>query len=273
MMTFTRNALISTLLCCLFSQAYAGLLINPKRVVLEDRDRAASLDLLNEGQETIRYQIFFEQKRLNKEGKIVDVENPDEGGPYAKDMIRYSPRRVDIPPGGKQTIRLAVRRPKDLANGEFLSHLVFKEIPAKEPVSVVDSDLPDEVLQLTFKPTLRIAIPVIVRKGELSATADISKAEFIADDGEFGSVVFQLHRDGDASLYGSVEVYEQTGAGLGERIGFGRGVALYTSLSERKVRLTLNKALKPGANQLLLRFDEAGKYGGNNLIEASIQLH
>jgi len=267
-----KIAFVGALLSCFISQAYAGLLINPKRIVLEDRERAASLDLLNESDGTIRYQIFFEQKTISKEGKIVDVEDPDKGGPYAKDMIRYSPRRVDIEAGGKQTIRLAVRRPKDLANGEYISHLVFKEIPSKAPKSEVGEDIPDNVLKLTLKPTLRIAIPVIVRKGELSATADISSAILNIEDGTFGAVSFQLHRSGSASLYGAVEVYEQFGATQGGRVGFGKGVAVYTSLNERAVRLRLGQAINPEASSLLLRFDEAGKYGGNNLVEKIIKL-
>lgn len=266
------SALFAFLFTAILSQtASAGLEIHPKRIVMEDRDRAASLDLLNDGDETIRYQIFFEVKTISPEGKIIDVENPDESGPYAKDMIRYSPRRVDIPAGGQQTIRLAARRPKDLPDGEYISHLVFKEIPNKTPARDKESDLPETVLQLNIKPTLRIAIPIIVRKGQLSATADMSELELI-DEGEFGSVAFQLHRQGSASLYGAVEIYEQVNGAVGERIGYGKGVAAYTSLDQRRVRIFLSQKPSDRATGLLVRFDEAGEFGGNNLVEKVLKL-
>jgi len=266
------KVLFTALLTCLFAQTVnAGLEIHPKRIVMEDRDRAASLDLLNSGDATIRYQIFFEVKQISPDGKIVDVLNPDETGPHAKDMIRYSPRRVDIPADGQQTIRLAVRRPKDLPDGEYISHLVFKEIPNKAPVREKEAELPDTVLKLSIKPTLRIAIPVIVRKGQLSATADISDLELV-DEGEFGGVAFQLHRQGTASLYGAVEVYEQVNGVLGERVGYGKGVAVYTSLEQRRVRIFLSQKPSEQATGLLVRFDEAGEFGGNNLVEKVITL-
>ena len=48
-------------------------------------------------------------------------------------MIRYAPRRVTVPPGGSQQIRILLRRPRDLEPGEYRSHLwIVTEQAAKE---------------------------------------------------------------------------------------------------------------------------------------------
>jgi len=262
---------VAALASLVVSQAYAGLLINPKRVVLADRERSATLDLMNEGQEVARYQIFFEQKMMNKEGVIVDMVDTEDGAVFAKDMIRYSPRRVDIKPGQKQTIRLAARRPKNLPDGEYISHLVFKEIPSKiENGSQADNS--EKKLKLAFRPTLKLAIPIIVRKGELSAIGEIKDVDLDAPAASPNALTFTLGRSGERSLYGDVEIYEMSGEQLGDRIGFAKGIALYTDVSDRKVRVPLARDVSQGVDRLYVRYDEGGKYGGTNLVESAYSL-
>jgi P pilus assembly chaperone PapD len=260
---------VFVVLVCFYAQSYAGLLINPKRIVLEDRERAASLDLLNDGTETARYQIYFEQKTMNLDGAIVPVEDPDANGPHAKDMVRYSPRRVDIEPGGRQTIRVAARRPKDLVDGEYLSHLVFKEIPV---LASEEKGEDDEDLTVALKPTLTIAIPIIVRKGELDSKADLTDIKWLVEEGKHGAVSYRLHREGSASLYGTTEVFEIRDGEVGERVAVAKGVGLYTTVPSRLVKVRLARPLDPEVKQLLVRYDEDEKYGGTNLVEQVLSL-
>jgi len=271
---FKLFAVIATLLC-ITTEVLAGLVLNPQRIVLQDRERSASLKLLNTAEEMGRYQIFFEHKFMKEDGSIVNIENPEEGGPYAGDMIRYSPRRVDIKAGGSQTIRLAVRRPKDLADGEYISHLVLKQIPNKVEVAETNSSnaaKDSEVeLALAVQPVLKLAIPVIVRKGNLETKADIDNIVPIKNDnGLVTDVHFTLHREGDFSLYGNVELYEKSESGLGKRIGFIRGIALYDPTVKRLVRIHLDEAKNLSGKPLRLRFEENEKYGGSNVIEKDI---
>jgi len=254
------------------SSATAGLVLNPQRIVLADRERSASLDLLNTDDAIGRYQIYFEHKMMKEDGDIVDIENPEEGGPYAGDMIRYSPRRVDIAAGGSQTIRLAVRRPKDLADGEYLSHLVLKQIPNKqaELESNTDKKIDEKQLSLSVQPILKLAIPVIVRKGQLDTDAEIKDVITIKKDNLVEDIHFTLLRTGNFSLYGNVELFEKTESGLGQRLAFIRGIALYDPTPKRLVKLHLDKAQDLSGKTFLLRFQENEKYGGTNVIEKVI---
>lgn len=264
------------LLCSLCLQAQAGLLINPKRILLDDDGRAAALDLLNDSNSTSRYQIYFEQKKMLKDGSIVDV-NPDENiGIQSKDMVRYSPRRVTIEPGLRQTVRLAVRRPKDLAEGEYVSHLVFQEIPEPATVKAKSSEAndkdEDEDLSVSLKPTLKIAIPIIIREGELASNAELSDLKYLPEEGPNGALSLSIMRDGSASLYGSVEVFEVAGSNAGDRVGLARGVGVYTSVNQRALLVRLNRPVADGVEALLVRFDEDEKYGGTSLIEKTLRI-
>lgn len=269
MKRFTCQLAVASFLVLFSIQSIAGLLINPKRIVLEERERAAALDLLNDGTEKSRYQIYFEQKVMREDGSIVDLENLDPDATYAKDMIRYSPRRVDIEPGARQTIRVAARRPKNLPEGEYVSHLVFKEIPIQ---SAASENSEDEELSVVLKPKLKIAIPIIVRKGALSASAGIKDVRFVEDEGANGAFVATLTRVGSVSLYGSVEVYDYSGGQIGERLAVSKGVGVYTEVAERSVTVRLPQALKAGMTDFLIRFDEDEKYGGSNFVEVPFSL-
>lgn len=267
-----KNTLLILLTALISFQVSAGLVLNPQRIVLQDRERSASLDLLNTDDKAGRYQIYFEHKYMKEDGSIVDIENPEEGGPYAGDMIRYSPRRVDIPAGGSQTIRIAARRPKGLAEGEYLSHLVLKQIPQKADANSPATPKNDEDIQLNLavQPVLKLAIPVIVRKGASTTTASISDIQPIVQNEQVEELHFSLHRQGNFSLYGNVELYEKNGEQLGSRVGFIRGIALYTPTLKRLVKVRLSQAASLTGKEYLLRFTEDEKFGGSNVIEQTI---
>ncbi|WP_231881154.1 hypothetical protein, partial [Oleiphilus sp. HI0123] len=55
-----KNTLLTLFTLLISFQVSAGLVLNPQRIVLQDRERSASLDLLNTDDKAGRYQIYFE---------------------------------------------------------------------------------------------------------------------------------------------------------------------------------------------------------------------
>jgi len=51
---------------------------------------------------------------------------------YMGDWIIVYPKIVYLKPNSKKVVRMAARPPKDLADGEYRSHIVFEEIPVKK---------------------------------------------------------------------------------------------------------------------------------------------
>ena len=271
-MTMKQSRLcVFAFLSLMYAQvSHAGIVLNPQRIVVMGDENTASLELLNTSDQAERYQIYFENKKMLEDGSIVEIPEGEGAGPYAGDMIRYSPRRVDIDAKGSQTIRLAIRRPNDLPDGEYLSHLALKQIPMnrESEESAKDSNPKDEkTLSFKVQPILKLAIPVIVRQGPLQATAALSDIAIEPAKEGAPTLHFKLHREGNRSLYGDVEIFQLEAGVIGSRIGFAKGLGLYTSSRSRLVRVPLEQKAFAAGQQLLVRFNENGKYGGDNLVE------
>ena len=97
--------------------------IMPTRVLFDGNMRAADVFLRSGGDSSGNYRIFLRNMRMSENGKTEIIKGERlEGEMFADKMIRYSPRRVKISKNEnhlKQTIRLALRKPKNLS---YLSH-------------------------------------------------------------------------------------------------------------------------------------------------------
>ena len=119
-------------------------------------------------------------------------------------MIVYAPRKVTLAPHEPQAIRIAARPPQGLPDGEYRVHLLFRAIPPATPVVQHAPKQPKGVhLQLT--PVYGVTIPVIVRLGNLQATAGIADVQLEKKDGE-PMVGLDLSRSGSRSTFGEVRV-------------------------------------------------------------------
>lgn len=214
--------------------AYAAgdLLVAPTRVVL-DGQRGTEVILNNIGSETATYRISLELRRMTAGGRLENVseEQANEVEKAAKAMIRYAPRRVTLPPNQPQAIRLGVRAPEGLADGEYRVHLLFRAIPKAR--SVTDQTVPDGGFTIALTPIYGVTIPVIVRYGNLQATAAIANGRMEQNpDGQ--SFAFDLSRSGDRSIYGEVRI---TKPGVDEPVMIARGIAVYPEVAMRTVTL------------------------------------
>ncbi|WP_174209031.1 molecular chaperone [Sphingorhabdus sp. EL138] len=214
------------------AQAAGDLLVAPTRIVL-DGQRGTEIILNNIGSETATYRISLELRRMTAEGRLTEVspEDANELEQAAKEMIRYAPRRVTLPPNQPQAIRLGVRAPKDLADGEYRVHLLFRAIPKAR--SVTASPEQADGFSIALTPIYGVTIPVIIRQGNLSATAAIANARIEQGD-EGKAFAFDLSRTGDRSTYGEIRVMKQ---GVNEPLLLVRGIAVYPELASRKVSL------------------------------------
>ena len=114
-------------------QAAGSLLVTPTRIVFEQRDRSAQVTLVNQSDQTSNFRISFIRQNMTEDGEFLPVPEGQDGM-FSDSMIRYSPRQVSLPPGQSQVIRLALRRPADLADGEYRSHMLFQALPDPERV-------------------------------------------------------------------------------------------------------------------------------------------
>ena len=101
---FVRFALVAPALLLAAPGAQAGvgdLLVAPTRIVLDGR-RGTEIILKNIGDDVATYRVSVEFRRMGEDGKLTDVELPNDKEKAAEEMILYAPRKVVLPPDQPQ---------------------------------------------------------------------------------------------------------------------------------------------------------------------------
>lgn len=193
-------------LCLVFfaNASLANLLINPTRVQFNPEDRSADITLINNSETTNTYRLEWAEKRAKNEGGYEDLSAEEAAGfPTASQMLRFSPRQVTLKPGERQTIKMALRRPQGLKEGDYRSHLLFKAL-APEAKAESDSNNPSMAINIV----LSFAIPVVVRQGALQQQITVNNAVIDYQPSQkTGSVTLDLSRSGLHSVMGNLKAY------------------------------------------------------------------
>ena len=241
------------------AQAQSDLLVAPTRLVLE-KDSGGEVVISNKGDSAATYRISLVLRRMENDGRVVAVDeaeaSPEEAA--AIDILTYAPRRVTLASQESRTIRIGVRAPDTLPQGEYRAHLLFRSIPdAADPVGAANTPASDGMsIQLT--PIYGVAIPVIVRVGPVDGEVTITQAKVANRDGRH-MIDVELARSGNRSVYGDLAVMRQ---GSTEPVARIKGIAVYPEIERRTVAIPVDVAGANGAGELTVEFvetDPAGK--------------
>ncbi|MEM8696315.1 MAG: molecular chaperone [Pseudomonadota bacterium] len=243
------------------------LLVAPTRVVLNG-SRGTEVILNNIGEEEATYRISLELRRMTPDGGLEEVETANETEEAALGMIRYAPRRVVLPPNQPQSIRIGVRAPQDTPDGEYRVHMLFRAIPRPRPAAE-QSETTGEGFQIRLIPIYGVTIPIIVRHGNLTATAAIANPRIVEENG-IRAIAFDLSRQGDRSVYGEVIV---TRPGLDVPLAQARGVAVYAEIGTRSVTIPVSEDFAGNlAGPIRIQYREPDNAGGGLIAETEAVL-
>ncbi|MEM6907622.1 MAG: molecular chaperone [Pseudomonadota bacterium] len=261
-------AAASTLAPIVSAQAQGDLLVAPTRVILDGR-RGTEVILSNIGSEEATYRVGLELRRMLENGRLVPVEKSDasDAEEAALGMIRYAPRRITLPPGQPQAIRLAARPGADLPDGEYRVHMSFKAIP--KPRAVTDASEPSANVSIKLIPIYGVTIPIIVRHGRLEVQVAINQPRVV--QGENGpELALAITRAGDSSTYGELRV---TKPGLEDPVVQLRGIAIYTDIATRELRIPLTAEQASAlTGQLRFEYREMPEAGGALIAAVDAQV-
>lgn len=264
-----RTALIAPLLLCA-PAARAGigdLLVAPTRIVLNG-SRGTEIILNNIGEDVATYRISVELRRMSPDGMLHDVTDPNAAEQAAQSMIVYAPRRVTLAPREPQTIRIAARAPKDLPDGEYRVHLLFRAVPPPQPVQAPKQHVKGIGFSLT--PIYGVTIPVIARFGNLEAKAGIAAVNLTQLEGK-PAIRVQLTRSGDRSTFGEIRVLK---AGIKDPIAAVRGVAIYTEVSDRSITIPIDEKYATAASgRVTVQYVEPSANGPLTIAETDAVLN
>lgn len=258
-----------------WAQSSGDLIVAPTRVVFEDRTRSAQLAIANKGSGTATYRISVINMRMSDSGQLTEIAEPDPGQNFADRLFRYSPRQVTLEPGASQAIRLLLRKPKDLPPGEYRSHLMMRAIPDEAGQSVEAPATAEGAISIQLIPIFGIAIPIIIRHGDLEYGAGISNLEYVkpAEANQLGRIRFNLERTGDRSTFGDLTASINDG---GKEVVLAQvmRLAVYTPNQSRRVEMPLRipEGVSISGKKITLKYKTIPEEGGKVLAEGVAQL-
>lgn len=242
--------------------AVGDLLVAPTRIVLDARHRSAEIALVNTGDHTTKYVIRFDHLTMEDSGKLVPVNE----GTFADSYVLFAPHIVTLEPHITQSVRLRLRLPEGLPDGEYRTHLRFGGVQMNdEPVPAAK----DGELGIRITTTYDVSIPLLVRQGDTSADTTIANLRL-----EDGLAAFDLDRTGSRSTYGNVVVYWRQPGKEEVVVGAMNGVSIYQPLGTRKMKVPLQTEEKQALSGGVLRvtYVDAEKPKAEAVVAAELAL-
>lgn len=266
--------LFLSLSCLVWISEAQAVRLSMKRITFEGPKRSDIITIMNNTAKEQTYRLGWRHYRMDEKRSLVFVPEDEKVDDikWADDMIKYAPRRVTVPPGGSQQIRLLLRRPRDLAPGEYRSHLwIVTEADAEAFGAPAEKG--QQAFRLTMQPAL--TLPVFVRHGDLTAKASITDAK-LAKTQTGGTVSFVLNREGNRSLYGDLKVI-CTGGGQSFEASHIRGIAVYPEVSRRILEYDFDFPAEQAGNCGQVRIEyiadkEDALYSGQVMAQANAKL-
>jgi fimbrial chaperone protein len=245
----------------------ANLLIYPVRVAFDETERDAEITLTNTSSKINTYRLEWQEKSAKMEGGYQDLsENEAKSMPIASSMLRFSPREVTLKPNERQLIKLRLRRPRDLAEGEYRSHLLFKAIP-----SVADKG--DETATRTqINIVMSFAIPVTIQQGKYDAQVSLqsAKIEYSKKD-QSGKVTLGLSRQGQHSASGDISAFWTPTGGSEILLAKIADYNFWPELMEAEVSLISTDAdFIPSDGRLRIKYEGVRDFKGISYLDKTI---
>lgn len=218
----------------------------PHRVVIEGRTRTAEVLVKNSGAEKASFRVSMVEKAMKEDGTLEDrVKGPEEI--TAADLVRYTPRQVDLEPGGSQIIRFQLRKPEALPDGEYRSHLLVQGIPPSTEAPSLAGEAAEKSISFAITQVMGISVPVIVRQGNPTAEVRLVEPRYFQPEGAGLTPVVSvfLERSGARSVIGEVTLTLESGGSLpaGTVLWRAKAVGIYTNLTRRQVFLGVPDAV------------------------------
>ncbi|MBC7743884.1 MAG: molecular chaperone [Flavobacterium sp.] len=234
-------------------KAQGNLLVNPKRVVFEGKNRVISLNLANTGTDTASYNISLVQYRMKENGSFEEISQPDSLQRFADKFLRIFPRTVTLGPNEAQVVKVQLTRTNLLLPGEYRSHLYFRAVHAEKPLGQIFKDTSKNI-SISLNPVFGISIPVIIRSGETLTKADITNIQYQMEGGDTPQLKMQINRDGNFSIYGDLTITHVSPQGKNTLIGIAKGISIYTPNSKRLFVINLNKGVNYHAGKIKVEY-------------------
>lgn len=220
------------------SAKQAQLLLLPTRIVMGNSDRFVTVTVKNRGDATGAYRIELVDMVMPEKGVIREVKEGEDDKYSAKPLLRISPRKMVLAPEESQNVRIMVRKPKDLTDGEYRTHL--KVTLVTDNIEEETTDKEEQNIAIAIKSRLSLIIPVIIRNGTTDYKVALDKPVLGYDNASKAPTLdMDFVRTGNRSSMGDIKVTYVAANGKETVVKDLPGVAVYRPTSRRHISLPL----------------------------------
>ncbi len=241
-MKLLSRILLAVLLCCISVEAHASRVdILPRKILIENRTRSGDLTLLNMGDKTIIVRLELLSYKQNSDGTYETLTGPLNPAFVPENVVRFSPRQFTLPSGGRQKVRLSIQKPANLPDGEYRFHV--KATSFDEEEFSVRRPTVEKGSTIGIKTNVAVVIPVVVRQGELTSTANISNVSFVSPNqtgNNKPALKMDITRTGTAGVMGTLVAYSDAG-GTPKEIGRLSNLNVFSEVQTRYVTMPLKE--------------------------------
>ena len=220
--------------------ARADIMLMPVRVLFDEHNRMANIMVLNTGDTTATFRLgWLYQMQVEGVGTYKTLDTAPNPALDPGKWIVFSPRQVTLPPGERQRVRLSLRRPADMPDGEYHVHLELKRLDGRDPLS--PKGLKERQAKAGMSINIGFGIPVIIRQGQNDADASLGTPRFVAASGNNpAAITLTITRSGKFGTMGNLRVF-WTPAGGNERfVGVVNNFNIFSEITRREAYVTLS---------------------------------
>lgn len=186
----------------------AQVVVNPVAIFFDPMTKTAEAEIKNISTKPLQVELGFEymyENWIDSMGKVTVIKRDSIGyDKHALDKyIKVFPRKILIPPGKSQTVRLLLMNVGNLEDGTYWTRLVTK---SEEQDKLFDTTGKNADIGSKFKIHTGVSQPVIYQKGKVFTGVEITKFERAPDVGDMIVFNLELERTGNSPFWGSIGI-------------------------------------------------------------------
>ncbi len=215
--------------------AHARIDIIPRKIIIENRERSGELTILNLTNEQSTFRMDILSFKQDEQGIYETLESPLNPAFDPESIVRFSPRQFTLKAGGRQKVRISLRKPANLPEGEYRFHI--KALRLAQPSENLKNGI-------YMHANIGVTIPVVIRHGQTEAQATISDVKLMSPqktEKNRPELHLQINRQGTESAVGKLEVFWKPENSQEKKIGNMGHMNVFTDISKRFVKVPLTE--------------------------------
>lgn len=212
-----------------------NVVISPLRIVMDDKNKSSSVKIVNPGDSKTSYRISLTSMDADDLGRVKETDEKN----IALNIIKFSPKRVTLPPKGIQTIRLIARPNSSLPAGEYRAHLKISPLPpTQKEVTKKNTDS----LKINLNLLINTTIPIIFRNKDTFCSIKILDTKL-----KDGKVFVTMDRQGNRSALFNINILDVNNNIIASR----NRVGFYTPNQKLTMQVKTDEKVKKGDRILI----------------------